>query len=242
MAFPETHRSAVLAVRSRDEQERARALEAVVAAYWRPVYRHLRARWRAREDEAEDLAQGFFAAALEKGWLARYEPARGPLPHAICSPASGASSPTSEREGRRLKRGGGATLVPLESEDADGEPRELQLDDGSDLEADFQREWARGLFALAVEALRRRCLGTSRRGGASGSSSATTSRTSMRRSGRATPTSRRSSALPVTQVTNHLHWARQELRETVLETLREITASEEEFRSEARALFGAEPS
>ena len=48
-----------------------------MAAYWRPVYRHLRARWRVREEEAEDLAQGFFAAALEKGWLARYEPARG---------------------------------------------------------------------------------------------------------------------------------------------------------------------
>ena len=44
-------------------------------------------------------------------------------------------------------------------------------------------------------------------------------------------------ALPVTQVTNHLHWARRELRKAVLEKLREITASEEEFRSEARALL-----
>ena len=47
--------------------------------------------------------------------------------------------------------------------------------------------------------------------------------------------------LPVTQVTNHLHWARRELRQIVLETLRAITASEEEFRAEARALFGTEP-
>ena len=46
----------------------------------------------------------------------------------------------------------------------------------------------------------------------------------------------------MTQVTNHLYWARRELRQSVLETLREITASEQEFRSEARALFGAEPS
>ena len=46
--------------------------------------------------------------------------------------------------------------------------------------------------------------------------------------------------LPVTQVTNHLHWARRELRAAVLDKLREITASEEEFRSEARALLGVE--
>jgi hypothetical protein len=45
----------------------------------------------------------------------------------------------------------------------------------------------------------------------------------------------------VTQVTNHLHWARRELRKAVLETLRAITASEEEYRAEARALFGGEP-
>ena len=46
--------------------------------------------------------------------------------------------------------------------------------------------------------------------------------------------------LTVSQVTNHLHWARRELRREVLETLRETTASEEEFRAEARALLGVE--
>jgi hypothetical protein len=44
----------------------------------------------------------------------------------------------------------------------------------------------------------------------------------------------------VSQVTNHLHWARRELRREVLETLRETTASEEEYRAEARALLGVE--
>jgi hypothetical protein len=48
--------------------------------------------------------------------------------------------------------------------------------------------------------------------------------------------------LAPTQVTNQLHWARRELRRIVLEKLREITASEEEFRAEARALLGRDPS
>ena len=47
--------------------------------------------------------------------------------------------------------------------------------------------------------------------------------------------------LPVSQVTNHLHWARREFRAAVLLTLREITASEAEFRAEARALLGVDP-
>jgi len=229
----------VLAVRSRDEQERARALEAVVAAYWRPVYRHLRARWSAREEEAEDLAQGFFATALEKGWLARYEPARGRFRTYLlaCLEAFVANQ---RRDGRRLKRGGGLTLVPLESQDADGETRELQLADGSDLEAEFQREWSRSLFALAVQALRQRCAGTGRE-----VAFAVFERYDLEDHD-ASERPRYADlaaefSLPVTQVTNHLHWARRELRQAVIEKLREITASEEEFRAEARALFGADP-
>jgi len=240
LAFPETHRSVVLAARSPDQQERARALEAVVAAYWRPVFRHVRARWRVPDEEAEDLAQGFFAKALEKDWLARYEPARGRFRTYLlaCLEAFVAKK---RRDGRRLKRGGGVTLVPLESEDADGERRELPLADPSDLEAEFQREWSRSLFGLAVQALRQRCLGTSRE-----LAFALFERYDLEDHDASEQPRYADLAaefsLPVTQVTNHLHWARRELRKTVLEKLREITVSEEEFRSEARALFGAEPS
>jgi RNA polymerase sigma factor (sigma-70 family) len=240
LAFPQTHRSVVLAVRSRDEQERARALEAVVAAYWRPVYRHVRARWRAREEEAEDLAQGFFAAALEKGWLARYDPERGRFRSYLlaCLQAYVANQ---RRAGRRLKRGGGITTVPLEAPDADGELRELPLADGTDLEAEFQREWSRSLFALAVQALRERCRGTSRELAFSLFERYDLADADESERPRYADLAAEF-ALPVTQVTNHLHWARRELRASVLEKLREITASEAEFRAEARALLGSEPS
>jgi hypothetical protein len=40
------------------------------------------------------------------------------------------------------------------------------------------------------------------------------------------------------QVTNHLAWARRSFREEVLVQLRAVTASEEEFRMEARVLLG----
>jgi RNA polymerase sigma factor (sigma-70 family) len=240
MAFPQTHRSVVLAVRSASPEERARALDVLVEAYWRPVFRHVRVRWRQDDEDARDLAQGFFAAALEKGWLAKFDPGRGKFRTYLLTCLDGFVA-KERRAGRRLKRGGDASFVPLETTGEDGETRELPLPDGSDLEAQFQREWARSLFSLSVESLRARCARTGRE----------VAFTLFERydiEGAEAP-DRPSYAqlaaehgLPVTQVTNHLHWARRELRSAVLEKLREITASEEEFRSEARALLGVEAS
>jgi RNA polymerase sigma factor (sigma-70 family) len=238
VAFPETRRSVVLAVRSADPEERARALDGLVEAYWRPVYRHIRTRWREDEEDARDLAQGFFAAALEKGWLVRFDPERGKFRTYLLTCLDGHVA-KERRAARRLKRGGDATFVPLEQPDEDGETRELPLRAGTDLEAEFQREWARSLFSLAVESLRARCAGTGKAvafalferydiDGAEASD-----RPSYAQLGA-------EHGLPVTQVTNHLHWARRELRAAVLGKLREITASEEEYRSEARALLGVE--
>ena len=238
MAFPQTHRSVVLAVRSGNPEERARALEAVIAAYWRPVQRHVATRWRESDEDSRDLAQGFFAAALEKGWLARFEPERGRFRTYLLTCLDGYVA-RERRARRRLKRGGAAAFVPLETRGEDGETRELPLPDGTDLEAEFQREWARSLFALAVEELRARCAANGRAvafslferydiEGADGPDRPSYAELAAQH------------GLPVTQVTNHLHWARRELRKAVLEKLREITASEEEFRAEARALLGVE--
>jgi hypothetical protein len=41
-------------------------------------------------------------------------------------------------------------------------------------------------------------------------------------------------------VTNYLALARREFRRTVLEKLRELTATDEEFRREARSLLGVD--
>jgi hypothetical protein len=47
--------------------------------------------------------------------------------------------------------------------------------------------------------------------------------------------------LSVSAVTNHLAAARREFRKIALEELRKLTASQEEFREEARDLLGATP-
>jgi predicted transcriptional regulator len=46
--------------------------------------------------------------------------------------------------------------------------------------------------------------------------------------------------LSTAQVTNYLHAARKRFREIALEQLRSMTGTDEEFRAEARELFGVE--
>jgi hypothetical protein len=46
--------------------------------------------------------------------------------------------------------------------------------------------------------------------------------------------------VPVTQVTNHLAYARREFRRIVLDKIRAATGSDEEFRAEARQLLGGD--
>ena len=48
----------------------------LIALYWRPVFCFIHSRNHSR-DQAADLAQGFFLRFLEKGWIAKYDNAKG---------------------------------------------------------------------------------------------------------------------------------------------------------------------
>jgi RNA polymerase sigma factor (sigma-70 family) len=245
--FPTTLGSALIGLRSAEEPARRRSWDALVAAYWKPVYKHVRLRWQKSRDDAEDLTQGFFTRAVEKNFLAvaRFRTfLRTCLDRFVSN---------EEKARQRLKRGGGATPLALgpgidfgaaEAEllrqpgPAPGSAASAAID-GADSSAEerFEREWRRSLFALAVEALQAECESSGRQvrftiferhdlcDGDEGE------RPSYAELARQT-------GLPVTTVTNHLSWARRELRRLVLERLAELTATDEEYRSEAGRLLG----
>jgi hypothetical protein len=77
--FPQTRWSVVDAARGADPHEKARALETLFAAYWKPVYKYVRLRWNRPAEDAQDLTQGFFAELLERELLAKYDPAKSRL-------------------------------------------------------------------------------------------------------------------------------------------------------------------
>jgi DNA-directed RNA polymerase specialized sigma24 family protein len=239
VGFPATRHSVLLLAAGADPQARREALGTLIEGYWRPVYKYLRLRWQASDDEARDLTQSFFAAALDGAMLRRYDPGKARFRTFLRLCLDGFVL-NERKAARRLKRGGGTTLLALDFESADGELRGLELPDGTDLDAWFHREWVRALFAQAVDELRARCA-------AAGKTAALAlfERYDLQDPGpEGRPTYAQLAAefgLPATQVTNFLAWARREFRAAVLSRLRALTASDEEFRGEARALLGLEP-
>jgi RNA polymerase sigma factor (sigma-70 family) len=236
--FPPTRHSVLEAIAGGEAGERQRALEALAEAYWRPVYKYLRLRWGAGAAEAEDLTQGFFARALEKGFFARYDAARARFRTFLRTCLDGFVA-NERAAARRLKRGGGAAPLPLDFPGVEAELAGSAAWPESDVEELFRREWVRGIFASAVAALEARCREAGRE----------VQFTLFQLYDLDPPAEGRPSyaelaqqlALPVTQVTNHLAAARREFRRLVLERLRSATGSDEEFRREARDLVGEPP-
>jgi RNA polymerase sigma factor (sigma-70 family) len=223
----------VEAIRDDDPDTRRQALGTLVAGYWRPVYAHLRRKWRLQPADAEDLTQDFFAQAVTGDFLRGYDrtQARFRTYMRACLDRFIANA---QRDGRRLKRGGGVALVPLDFATAERQLATDSLDDGDTW---FDREWVRGVFADAVVELRRACEGTPReiRFTVFERYDFAPQREADRPSYRALA---EELGVPVTQVTNHLAWARRELRRLVLQRLRLLTASDAEFREEAEELLG----
>ena len=238
--FPPTRRSAIAAVGSDDPAERARSFDILVRAYWKPVYAHVRVKWNRSTDDARDLTQGFFARAFEKRYFADYDPAKA-LFRTYLKTCLDRFVMEAARGERREKRGGGAVRLSLDFDVAEDELRRLGPRNPEDVDACFDAEWTRSLLAAAVDALEVVCtekgkeayFAVFRRYVLDGDGAAS--------DGKARPSYAAVAAelgLTASDVTNYLSWARREFRRVILEKLREITATEDELRAEARALIG----
>jgi DNA-directed RNA polymerase specialized sigma24 family protein len=235
--FPATRHSLVAAVGSRDGEVRRAAFGSLAAVYWKPVYKYLRLRWHAEPADASDLTQSFFTAAFEKDLLARYDASRGRFRTYLRVCLDGFVANERKSAGR-LKRGGGTVFVPLDFETAEGELVARPLAAPVDLEQYFHREWVRSLFEQVVAELRQACADEGR-----GAAFAVFERYDLD-----APASderlryadlARELGLSVTQVTNHLAAVRREFRRRLLERLRELTATDEEFRAEVVEILGS---
>ena len=225
--FPETRISIVAELSSEDSALRERATALVIEAYRTPVIAVLERRWNLQQADAEDLAHDFFAHALTRDWLSRYDPARGRFRTFLRSCLFAYAS-TAHESATRQKRGGGLQHVPLD--DASGVP----IDD--ETASMFDREWTRSVLTIALEALREESVRRKRE-----ESWQVFEAYEVGRADGARPTYdalARELGIPVTQVTNYLNWSRGRFREHVLSTLRSLTASEAEYREEVRALLG----
>ena len=213
---------------------RRRAFETMIAAYWRPVYKYVRLRWNKDVEEARDLTQIFFFRLLEKDFLAAFDQRQARLRtflrmcvDRLVANEDKARSDRSAAEARILKL--------LDFEAAEGELRHLDIPSPETVEDFFEREWARSVFSLSVERLKDECEERGKQKhfdlfefyDIEEEDKQLTYAQVAERLG-----------VKATDVTNYLAYVRREFRRIVLEQLREMTGSEEEFQREARTLLG----
>lgn len=228
-SFPDTRLSVVEALAASDPARRRDAAELLVAAYRGPVLELLRWRWNLDDADAEDLTQEFFATALAKEWLARFDPAKGRFRTflRVCADRFAANHRQSEQ---RLKRGGGAATVSFD------DIAVVVADGDTESEARFRAEWVRSVFHLAIDALREEATARERQ-----VHFAMFECYDLAEDERPTYAALGAShGLTETQVLNHLAWARRRFRRHVLDVLRRLAGSEAEYREDVRDLLGIE--
>jgi RNA polymerase sigma factor (sigma-70 family) len=238
MNFPLTRLSVVARTRSADEETRRLAFAVIIEAYWKPVYKYLRLKWQLAPDQAADLTQEFFVTTLEKDLLGRFDPARARFRTylRVCVDGFAANARKAER---RLKRGGGMTAVSLDFEIAEGEIGRYEPAVPADVDELFYQEWVRALFQRAVDDLRAWAQGSGR-----DVMFAVFERYDLAESPEDRPTYvalARDLGITPTTVTNHLAAMRRQFRRVVLDRLRDLTTTDEEFEAEARRLLGSAP-
>jgi DNA-directed RNA polymerase specialized sigma24 family protein len=224
--FPTTRHSLIVSAAGTGTLARE-ALDAIVAVYWKPAYKHVRIQWRRSNEEAKDLVQGFFAALIEQQILAGFDASKarfrtylkGCLDHFVMK---------QDEHATRLKRGGSATLL------CDFEAAEREIAGAPSVEDIFLREWQRQMFALGLQDLRDYC--QSARKSLQYAIFASYDLADGDRPSYADLA--REHGIAVTSVTNHLAWARRELRRCVLLRLSSVTSGDRECQAESRVLFG----
>jgi DNA-directed RNA polymerase specialized sigma24 family protein len=229
-----TRLSVVERIRTSDAEARRLAYSDVVEGYWRPVYTHLRLTWKLSADDAQDLAQGFFAEAFQKAWLERFDPGKARFRTFVRMCADRYVMNVRQSDGR-VKRGGGVELLSLDYRSAE---QDLAVDGSSpsDPEVAFQQEFVRALFERAVTTLRRELEAEGRH-----AHFALFERYDLAHEDGITYAQLAGEAgLSTTQVTNRLAQVRRRFREIALGQLRALCGSDDEFSREAREMFGVE--
>ena len=234
-AFPPTRHSVIERLRNDDVSERRAAFGDLVEGYWKPVYKHLRATWRMSPEDAQDLTQAFFSDAFEKGWLEKYESGKARF-RTFVRVCVDRFAMNARQAASRAKRGGDIRIVSLDFDQAEREVHAQSLSSPADADGFFRQEFVRALFQRAIDA----------------------TRLDMEQSGRTVHFTlfarydldpaegvryaalAHEFSLTESQVTNALALVRRTFRTHALTALRGICGTEEEFRREARELFGLE--
>jgi len=150
--FTTTHWSIVLLARDGDTSIAFGALERLCRDYWRPVHAYVRRDGYSPAD-AQDLTQEFLSRFVHKEWLNHLKDQRGKFRSFLLTFLKHFLSDERDRAGA-LKRGGGATVIPLDELEAE-EQGALGVLEALTADQVFERRWAQDVIDRTTAQLRR---------------------------------------------------------------------------------------
>jgi len=140
-----------LAARDGRDLSGKEAMEALCRAYWYPLYAFVRRSGRSAED-AQDLTQTFFARLLEKDFLRLVAPEKGRF-RTFLLVAFKRFLAQEWHKSQAVKRGGGASFLPIDPGEAE---RRYAVDvvDLTSPEVLYDRRWALTLLERTLARLK----------------------------------------------------------------------------------------
>ena len=151
--FRTTRWSVVLTAGKVGSSESREALSSLCEAYWYPVYAFVR-RNGHDPDEARDLTQSYFVAALEKNYIGDARPDIGRFRSFLLASVKHFLSKERERE-QALKRGGGQVIETLDLTAAEERYASEKTAGRVSPDVLFERRWALTVLERAMARLER---------------------------------------------------------------------------------------
>jgi RNA polymerase sigma factor (sigma-70 family) len=150
IGFVTTQWSVVMAAGKGDSRQAADALAQLCGTYWYPLYAYVRRQGYGTAD-AEDLIQEFFTRFLAKEYFGRADPALGRFRSFLLACLKNFLA-EQQRHARRLKRGGGQTIISWDTRTAE-ERYGLEPADPVTPEQIYDRRWALTLLETVLARL-----------------------------------------------------------------------------------------
>jgi hypothetical protein len=211
--------------------ERSKAVDHIITAHWKPLYKYLRLQYQIPPSEAWTVILNFLELLQEKAFFDRYDPARMTLREFIRQKLD-VFVPTP---------GARKVIDPSAALDFSGAEEEFHADQhgpGQSSEQYYNNEWVRILLTLAVEELNNRLAAD----GKSPDFSLFFKHDLQEGSGNERVGLEEIAAelsMPLADAMDSLAKTRQRFQTILMDLIRSFTSSDEEFRREARAFFRA---
>lgn len=142
----------VLQAANHDEEQSRQALDRLCRSSWQPIFSFIR-RLGYNNEDAQDLAQGFFQHVLTHNVLSYADKERGRFRTFLLASLKNFVS-NEARKLRAEKRGGHVKFISLDQDEQDDAGPAPQIASPENFDQGFDRAWAEDILRRTLETLR----------------------------------------------------------------------------------------